>query len=428
MVVSAAGHPSTGTIGAITSMEKPETTSHYKEEEEGGGGGGIDRISELPEHIIQRIMEFLGGFADLARLSVASKKFLSTWRSFPLQDFDFEFEGKYYDFDFKGRPNKSKIRDSKFVCNSIRSALLLHRPNDNFCLQSFTIFTSQALNAYSKMTRVVEMVNFALQKHVKELELDFKYNQGKRLSWFPQLVSSSSFSKSITALKLSGLDLEAQHVALSMPLVEVFTLKKCSGITSIVLGGERLKRVEFYKCYGLEKIGVDGPRTSIDSLKYVGKSYCDISLVSTKSVKFLNIRETPITKDWFESNFSRFVENLKFKWCRFRVKNTSRWYFEQLKRLELIGCDCNVEFETPKLEWFSYCGRVYCEIPLVISSLKFDAQLGVSDLNLPRLEEFSLARFSDFIRYISHCQTLTLLCMSAEVPYSSFFFCGVRGN
>lgn len=364
-------------------------------------------------------MGFLGSPSDVTRTSVLSKKFLSVWRSLPLLEFDSDIKASYHQVEFEARSSKSKIRDTEFVCDS------MHYANDNICLQSLTIFTAKALardsNCSSILTTVVELINFALRKQVKELVVDprlFPKHHGGRFSCFPQLVSSSS--ESITTLKLSGFNLEAQHVTLSMPLIEVFTLRKCSGIASITLRGEKLRRVNLLKCYGLEEIQVDDPTTSIDSLTYQGKSYCDISLESTESVKFLVLWAAPITKEWLNSKFSRFVENLELMACPLREK--SRWYFEKLKRLELTECsDCKVEFETPKLEWFNYDGNVLCGIPLVISSRKFDAKLRVSGLNFPEVEKLSLACYSDIIRIISHCQTLTFVCMYAKVTYSSTF-------
>ncbi|KAF3448341.1 hypothetical protein FNV43_RR09054 [Rhamnella rubrinervis] len=218
-------------------------------------------------------------------------------------------------------------------------------------------------------------------------------------------------NKSKASLWLEGFNLEAQHLTLSLPLIENFNLCNCSGITSITLRGEVLGSACFIDCYGLEKIQVDG-QTRNDDLTYGGKSYCDINVASTKSVKLIIIEDTHIYGKWFHSNFCRFVEELDFVLCSFPVK--TRWCFHQLKRLQLYDCPCKVEFETPNLERFYYSGNLEWDIPLIISSRRFDAKLQVDDLNVnPIFRPFSIARLSDIIRFIAQCQTLTLQCDSA---------------
>lgn len=387
-------------------MEKKlETTLHDYD-----GDDEVDRISELPEHIIHHIMEFLPKHtADVTRISILSRKFFSYWCSFPVLDFDTE--------NILG---ESKVRDAESVLNSIHYTFRHRRLNISTCLQRLTFFGS----VNSSNARVIhEMINFAILKQVKMLDLCVPYDDEQphsedqlvKLSCFPEPVFST---KSITILSLRGFNLEARHLTLSSPLIEDFSLLECSGITSIILRGEKLRRVWFMDCYGLEKIEVDGP-TGLD-VRYSGKSYCDISVASNESVKVLLIEEAHIIDKWFDSNFCRFVENLVFCMCSFPVK--TRWYFHRLKRLTLDKCHCKVEFETPNLERFDYCGSQVWDTPLVISSRRFDAKLEVYQLSVdPIFRKFCIARLRDVIRFITQCQTLTLRCGSTEVTILFFF-------
>lgn len=55
----------------------------------------VDRISALPEPILQLIMSFLP-FNRLVQISVLSKAWLQAWRTFPVLEID----------EIKSRPNK----------------------------------------------------------------------------------------------------------------------------------------------------------------------------------------------------------------------------------------------------------------------------------------------------------------------------------
>lgn len=83
-------------------------------------------------------------------------------------------------------------------------------------------------------------------------------------------------------------------------------------------------------------------------------------------MKLLQIRSTGIVADqWFKPNFCGVVENLRFIDCYIPVK--TRWYFQHVKRLELIHCECEAKLETPNLEWFGYSGIITWDIPCVVT-------------------------------------------------------------
>ncbi|KAF3448293.1 hypothetical protein FNV43_RR09006 [Rhamnella rubrinervis] len=355
-------------------MEKAKTCSGHEDDEE----EGTDRMSELPEHI----MDFLpvDGW-DATRISVLSKKFFSLWCSYPAIDFDFCYSPKL----------KRRVWDTVYVLNSIQYRLQHRRLcKNNHCLQrlSFVARLGGGFESDSN-ARIVEMIHFALQNQVKELcvqvaktteQLDYDYEKYKlvKLSCFPEPVFSA---KSITSLSLVGFDLahsQTQHITLSSSLIERFTLSFCSGITGITLRGPKLSEVSFRNCHGLETIQVDGP--SLDALQYgyEGENYCDINLASSKSVKSLEIQSIYVTDQWLNSKFCGIVECLTFSGCIFPKVNHTRRYFNCLKRLIFFLCRCkSVEFATPNLECFTYGGSLDSDIPLVISSRRIEAKIRV---------------------------------------------------
>lgn len=213
-------------------------------------------------------MEFLPCSADITRISILSKKFFSFWSSFPAINFDFDFVRVF---------NKSRIRDTESVLQSVQYTLQ-HcglNGNDSHSGLKKLKFRAPLHGGFERdgNASVVEMINFALQNQVEELDLQVLYKGGPlnyqeqfiRLSCFPEPVFST---KSIKTLRLNGFNLEAHHVTLSLPLLEDFTVWACSGITSIILCGEKLKRVDLVDCIGIEKIQVDGLTTSLDYLGY----------------------------------------------------------------------------------------------------------------------------------------------------------------
>ncbi|KAF3448296.1 hypothetical protein FNV43_RR09009 [Rhamnella rubrinervis] len=105
-------------------MEKLKTCSGHDNDDD-----GIDRISELPEDVIHRIMKFLHKAEDATRISILSKKFFSIWCSFSALDFDFCYSQNL---------NKFKVWDTDYVLNSIHFRVQhrrLCKNNKNSCLQ-----------------------------------------------------------------------------------------------------------------------------------------------------------------------------------------------------------------------------------------------------------------------------------------------------
>ncbi|KAH9667657.1 F-box/LRR-repeat protein [Citrus sinensis] len=132
----------------------------------------VDRISALPEPILQLIMSFLP-FNRLVQISVLSKAWLQAWRTFPVLEID----------EIKSRPNKwETIGNSRTYWEK----LLTFRSHD-------------ALNLANQCIR------YAIANNVKELELEHMHPLDRWYS-LPQMVLCS---KSVNVLKLQGYKLES---------------------------------------------------------------------------------------------------------------------------------------------------------------------------------------------------------------------------
>ncbi|KAF3448311.1 hypothetical protein FNV43_RR09024 [Rhamnella rubrinervis] len=384
---------------------------HIVDDDDDGLDEEVDRISELPEHIIHHIMEFLPiETKDTTRISVVSKKFFSCWCSFPAMDFNFLPEDL---------TTLVINRSTESVLKCVQYCVNQRRLNSNtYPLKRLTFCAPVHGGWEPEMdgdTIVVDLINFAIRNQVKELALlavdyTIQSNSWVKLSCLPEPVFSA---KSITILRLHGFKLvEAnsdhhQHVTFDFPLIEVFDLGNCCGITSIVLrGAKQLKEVELWYCSELDKVHIDGP-TTLELLNYGGEHYCEIDITSScKRVEVFQLSDTDITDDkWIKSSFFGIVQQLRFDSCSLPFK--TRWFLKSLKALKLVGSDCKVEFDTPFLECFHYhIGSLeWAQIPLVVFPHGFEAKLDCTYL---------IKAFSQSIHRFTNCRILTLVCHSTE--------------
>ncbi|KDO41639.1 hypothetical protein CISIN_1g048285mg [Citrus sinensis] len=171
----------------------------------------VDRISALPEPILQLIMSFLP-FNRLVQISVLSKAWLQAWRTFPVLEID----------EIKSRPNNH-----------------------------------DALNLANQCIR------YAIANNVKELELEHMHPLDRWYS-LPQMVLCS---KSVNVLKLQGYKLESLPLGNDLNL----SLRKLSlsnvyadeqVLNNLVAQCPLIEDLEFDCCQGFKSLDIKAPNAS----------------------------------------------------------------------------------------------------------------------------------------------------------------------
>ncbi|KAJ4729890.1 F-box domain containing protein [Melia azedarach] len=367
----------------------------------------MDRFSDLPEHIIHHVMSFLPT-KDAVRTSVLSKRFRSTWNSFPIIDFNQTCVSSF----LRRRDGNVKERFLNFLSDSLR------RRAPNTLLKKFR------LHAFVPNTksdnRIDEAINYALEHEVKELDLEIQARKinGKFTYKLPLILLPV---KSVTLFKLKGFNLENLDLT-KFSSIEEFRLEDCDGLKSLKISNPQLQNLKINSCSGLFQIDIEESNLKTFSFKGKNSNRNDqelkINMVGAKSVYNLELWRPSIGSKWFEDYASELLllENLKLKGCNTLTNICIP--SPSLKALEI--CECNVleeiEILAPKLESFAYKGGSRRAAELLISDCKFLKNLeldyaNVTDQwvgnNVPELE------FLENL-ILSHCNMLERIIISHE--------------
>ncbi|KAH9716023.1 hypothetical protein KPL71_021305 [Citrus sinensis] len=186
----------------------------------------VDRISALPEPILQLVMSFLP-FNQLVQISVLSKAWLQAWRTFPVLEID----------EIKSRPNKwETIGNSRPYWEK----LVQWRQRNKVAIRKLTFRSHDALNLANQCIR------YAIANNVKELELEHMHPLDRWYS-LPQMVLCS---KSLNVLKLQGYKLESLPLGNDLNL----SLRKLS----LVLRFHKFSKVLNLRSRDCESVDVPG--------------------------------------------------------------------------------------------------------------------------------------------------------------------------
>lgn len=299
----------------------------------------VDRISALPEPILQLIMSFLP-FNRLVQISVLSKAWLQAWRTFPVLEID----------EIKSRPNKwETIGNSRTYWEKL--VQLRHR--NKVAIRKLTFRSHDALNLANQCIR------YAIANNVKELELEHMHPLDRWYS-LPQMVLCS---KSVNVLKLQGYKLESLPLGNDLNL----SLRKLSlsnvyadeqVLNNLVAQCPLIEDLEFDCCQGFKSLDIKAPNASSIAIATLLK--CEVSITSCKNLKRLVLWDCSFTDEWLCNQISRLplLEHLFIRCCqnieRIKISSTP------LKTLCICMCERLVEVEiyTPNLRIFKYDGDV----------------------------------------------------------------------
>ena len=315
-------------------------------------GDVLDRISQLPEHILHHILFFMPP-KDAARTSTLSMTWRQAWNSLPRSDFRFSSRNSYYSYVSEEEKAEFVEETGQFI-KSVDEALLPLREQKKI-IQRFSLNMSLCDAIYdSCIDNWIELVN---GNHIEMLDLDILSMIHVKNYVLPQKTFSV---ESLVKLSLSGCKLESDYFSYNMKpiclreltlcfveidshtimkilrcclLLEVFVLDSCMKIRPVVhlVNVPKLKKA---KLYGISWVGVEAPNLEVFHCeRFIGK-LDNIACSKVKKLKLKSFESKQISIQDINYKFP-FLETLYLRVLRSeKIKISSRG----LKRLSL-SCD-----------------------------------------------------------------------------------------
>ncbi|KAK2989198.1 hypothetical protein RJ640_007099 [Escallonia rubra] len=380
---------------------------------------GMDRISDLPEPIVHRIMFFLPT-KDATLISTLSKSFRSLWLSYPIMDFRQTFFKKpsplpssyWRQFRDPSSVSKSRVEETDKFLDYVHSSI--RRRELRTELEMFRLHAKfYTAERFYGDDRFYGAINFAIEKRVKMLDVGMHLKDNNKMPSFWCLPETLFFSKSITVLKLVGAKVDVKDLISRCTSIESLHLDGCDGSPDIRIFGAKLKALELEHCHDLERIEIKCP--NLQAFVFKGfLTYPKIDLTGCESLKRLSLDRCDVTDKWVKICASTFLQLEDLKLSRCKMLESLEIHNERLKNLHLLDCPHLVQLkvDTPRLLSFTYRGDVI-SFGLMNSSLRLNASLSFNPRS-PRqnsnLEWFVQLRAC--LSYFDHCKTLRLSCQS----------------
>ncbi|XP_021891385.1 F-box/FBD/LRR-repeat protein At5g53840-like [Carica papaya] len=331
---------------------------------------GVDRISELPDNVLRRILCRLP-LNEAARTTVLGDAWRSSWISFLISDFDDEL---FPDRDSYTDPFVPFVNEHlQRLCNQQRLSLQRFK----LCVKNYHLHLPDYLDHWIKL---------AAAHNVKHLHLNRpRYN---RFSVFPPSIYAQSLQVlelcggrlsepegySIDSLKFPSLkqlhfrEIQSSENLLmslinSCPLLEQLSIISCSDLFSLRLCGlAKLKSLDLARgC--IQSLHIDQAE-NLESFVYSVDYYgipCRVKITGCRKLKLLKLENIKVTRQWLTllSDFPS-LESLQIRLCyidgRFKIPNP------HLKHLELSTpflCICHpVLDDSISLNSFTYRGHI----------------------------------------------------------------------
>ncbi|KAL2332302.1 hypothetical protein Fmac_019883 [Flemingia macrophylla] len=330
----------------------------------------VDRISQLPDHVVHRILSHLRNVNDAVRTSILSKRWRALWYSFSILIFDErKFAARNGDEDNK----EMAFRD--YVSNS-----LFDRLRKKIYMQKFVLHMT-SYDLVDDTPFLDFWLNIVIDRNIKELDLHVGISNGIRYT-LPSVVFSS---ETLTGIRLSGCKLETcdaimlphlqkiclcklhlvesviQNLISSCRSIQDLRIIKCSGLKNLHVSNlNQLTRAEIHHCTQLKKVKISAP--SLDTFWYCGKrtTPCKVSLEGCTSLKRLTLGHPQVMRDFCENQISNFpllekldlcMSNDKIKYIiftnhhlqKFSLKGCKKLRFVQVCAPNLVSFECKGE-------------------------------------------------------------------------------------
>ncbi|CAI8583647.1 unnamed protein product [Vicia faba] len=328
----------------------------------------VDRISHLPDHVVHHVLSFLRNPKDAIRTSSFSKRWKALWDSYAMLVFDeLKFAAR---FGLEDGSNK-EIMFREYVSDS----LLRYLANNSQMYKLFIHMTSFEL---TDTPLVDSWLTSAVSQDIKEIDLHVGFQGSKRYT-LPHAVFSS---ETLTGLRLSGCILQscgdillprlqklylrklqlAEHTVIGLisrcPLIEDLRFIQCSGLKFLIIYHDSLNRVEIHNCNQLKRVDVIA--SNLETFWFSGKksTSCKVGLDHCKSLKKLTLEHPQVTRDFFETKFTRFPLLEKLDLFVSDNMKSITIYNRCLQRIALKGCTklTYAQITAPKLVSFELKG------------------------------------------------------------------------
>ncbi|GJS76751.1 F-box domain containing protein [Tanacetum coccineum] len=340
-----------------------------------------DRISELPDGIIENILLRLDKPKERVRVSVLSKKWFALTASLPVSKFLF---WDFVDEDWNSDNFYEYVKHTVSRFCRQQNVKIAH---------TFKLLTLVEDNI--KLDFIDKCVELILLRGVKALDICFmksRFSICPPMYCLPNILSSMS---TLTSLKISDcvmlpsslmvgvvnlkslkvlgltrvpLNLHVIKRLSASPLLEELVVECCYGLTEFCVDGrlQNLKKLRFidYKKNGIETIDIEAPNLC-ECLLSVGQGRGSTSVIldSCKQLRtlYLDGPFSPTLTGFsdFLSNFP-FLENLSL--CLVNRRNILAVSSPSLRNFMLYDeCDPEeIDINTPNLRVFSYTNRWNC--------------------------------------------------------------------
>ncbi|KAL7110874.1 hypothetical protein ACP275_05G053500 [Erythranthe tilingii] len=327
-----------------------------KANEEDVGSNSMDMISDLPKHILHRILYFLSQ-KEAVRTSVLSKSWRNIWCTRPNLDFsDKIIKGDKQEFLFIVGNNLQRYRDQRMRLEEFGLRIFLGNYEFVSLLEKWIAALKNMgvkefrLSIYSKRIQRRRRRSVKVPSVVFEAEsLQDLHAEGFTLD--QTSIGRNVLSKHLKKLHLEKVEIEDgvfQKIISSCPLIETMTLKSCKKLRNI-----KANNLRHLKHFTFSFIGILDVRCSIEicpsSLETIEIEHANILL--HKGSQFRNLNSIRM----YDVKFSSLD---RFSSCK----------FPSLKELALVYCDgleesieeSHLFIDAPNIDSFVYHG---CLIP-----------------------------------------------------------------
>nr|XP_016465164.1 PREDICTED: F-box/LRR-repeat protein At3g58930-like [Nicotiana tabacum] len=398
---------------------------------------GMDRISELPVHIIhdilRRIRKF--GLEEEARTCVLSKTWSSIWRMRP-------------DVIISHYSHKS-LSDNlenfvKFVDDSLR-------PYAELSLRIEKLSLELSLEHPEMASHIDRWLNLAIKHNVRSLQLFPTFNLNYSI---PDAIYAAN--KTLTELSLRRCKFEIynststtnklQRLISTCPFIRDLNISNCTGIKNLRVSGlVNLEILELTECEGLVKVEVQAP--NLRKFVYVGVPLdmypttrepeslpCTIDILDGyKTLQFLKLEATTMTDQEFEYQLSKFpaLEVLDLRGCYImknikvvseKLKSFTLWNWTNLEQVNMMAPNL-MEF---KFESGKTCMPFSTMDPSNLEMVNINFYpYSSNSWNFGDMDRSWYSNLQDFVQKFNYSKGLILVFYCKEVLTSFFSFTGV---
>ncbi|PIA56865.1 hypothetical protein AQUCO_00700906v1 [Aquilegia coerulea] len=310
----------------------------------GGGNDGIDRISELPDVLLQHILSFIDMEEVIRNTSLLSKRWCNLWISLPILNFNHYSMRQIKQYSFTKFVDRVLLRRDNSVINSLR--IWYHRRH------------------YGSMRSIEDWMSYAARKNVEQVCLDF-YSHCKKddeiLPW-PKLSKIQVFDlrarelliphsvfldTQLKSLKLELVRLPEGNLTLSCSVLEKLTISYCdhSDVKLLNICAPKLNTLELKNDHDYNdtcKLRISTPNLKSLLLKgsmYMSYSFNKLSSLVKAKFECYEVPDVDIMRKILGSLNNATTLELCGELLEFSVRSPHQLLdiFVNLKCLKLIG-------------------------------------------------------------------------------------------